>query len=111
VEVQRRFGEMGPTVAEGRDIGTVVFPKAKCKIYLDASLEERTQRRATELRAKGLDVDLDALRAEIHQRDEGSRNRKDSPLRPAEDAVIMDTTAMSFEEVVDAMLLLAKEKL
>ncbi|MBI2435013.1 MAG: (d)CMP kinase [Candidatus Hydrogenedentes bacterium] len=111
VELQRRFGERQPTVAEGRDIGTVVFPKAKCKVFLDASIEERAQRRARQLEEKGAKVDLEQLRAEIHERDEKTRNRADSPLRPAEDAVILDTTNLTFDAVVDEIVRLAREKL
>ena len=66
----KRFGALGPTVAEGRDMGTVVFPKAKCKFFLDASLDERTRRRAVDLAAAGRSVDVATLRAEIHERDE-----------------------------------------
>lgn len=111
VELQRQFGELRPTVAEGRDIGTVVFPKAGCKIFLDASLDERTARRAKDMHAKGIDVDLAALRAEIHERDEKTRNRDDSPLRPAEDALILDTTHLTLDEVVDEIVRLARERL
>ncbi len=111
VELQRRFGERQPTVAEGRDIGTVVFPKAKCKIYLDASLECRTQRRAEDLKKAGQPFDLDKLRAEIHERDEKSRNRADSPLRRADDAVPVDTSGMTIDEVVAELARLARERL
>ncbi len=108
VEHQRRFGERGPTVAEGRDIGTVVFPQAPCKIYLDASLDCRTRRRASELAAKGVPVDFDQLREEIRDRDEKSTTRADSPLRRADDAVLLDTTDMTADEVVEAIASLAE---
>jgi len=111
VDHQRRFGERGPTVAEGRDIGTVVFPAAKCKIYLDASLDCRTRRRAAELAAKGLPVDFDQLREEIRDRDEKSRTRADSPLRRADDAVLVDSTDLTADQVVDALVALARERL
>jgi cytidylate kinase len=111
VALQRRFGEGQPTVAEGRDIGTVVFPKAKCKIYLDASLDERTRRRARQFEMKGVSVDCTELRAEIQERDEKSMNRADSPLRRAEDAVLLDTTALGPGEVVEAIARLARERL
>ncbi len=110
VELQRRFGERQPTVAEGRDIGTVVFPKARCKIYLDASLEERAQRRAAQLAEKGAEVDLARLRTEIHERDEKSKNRADSPLCQAEDAVLVDTTDLPADEVVSRLVALARER-
>lgn len=108
VELQREFGEKHPTVAEGRDIGTVVFPKAKCKIFLDASLNERARRRAKDLEAKGIPVDMAALEAEIHERDEKTRNRAEAPLRPADDAVILDTTNLSFQEAVEEIVRLAR---
>ncbi len=111
VELQRRFGERQPTVAEGRDIGTVVFPKAKCKIYLDASLECRTRRRADDLEKAGRPVDLDRLRDEIHERDEKSRNRADSPLRRADDALLVDTSDLSIDQVVTTLERLARERL
>ncbi|HEX73218.1 MAG TPA: (d)CMP kinase [Candidatus Hydrogenedentes bacterium] len=111
VALQRQFGQRGPAVAEGRDIGTVVFPKARCKIYLDASLAARTERRAKELETRGLPVDREKLCAEIHERDEQSRNRADSPLRRAEDAVLLDTTDLTPDEVVARIVQLAREKL
>lgn len=100
VELQRAFGHAQPTVAEGRDMGTVVFPEAACKFFLEASLDERTRRRAEELRANGVDVDIEALRAEIRERDEKTRTRKTAPLRPAPDARMLDTTALTIDEVV-----------
>lgn len=111
VELQRRFGEKQPTVAEGRDIGTVVFPKARCKVFLDASLETRAARRARQLEEKGMTVDMEQLRADLHERDEQSRNRADSPLRRADDAVLVDTTDLSFDEAVDKIVALAKKVL
>ncbi len=111
VSLQRAFGAKQPTVAEGRDICTVVFPKAKCKVFLDASLEERARRRAAQLRAQGVDVDLEALRQGILERDENTRQRRESPLRRAEDASLVDTTAMTLDEVVDRVVCLAREVL
>lgn len=111
VALQRRFGEQQPTVAEGRDIGTVVFPMARCKIFLDASLDARTERRARQLLEKGAPVDREKLRADLHERDEQSRNRADSPLRQADDAVLLDTTALSFDEAVDEIVSLARKVL
>lgn len=111
VALQRRFGEQQPTVAEGRDIGTVVFPKAQCKIFLDASLEARTERRARQLQEKGAAVDREKLRADLNERDEQSRNRADSPLRQADDAVLLDTTALTFEEAVGEIVALARKVL
>ncbi|MBX3176458.1 MAG: (d)CMP kinase [Candidatus Hydrogenedentes bacterium] len=111
VALQRRFGEQQPTVAEGRDIGTVVFPRARCKIFLDASLDTRTERRARQLEEKGLAADREKLRAELNERDEQSRNRADSPLRQADDAIRVDTTSMTFDEAVDAIAALARKAL
>lgn len=111
VELQREVGERAPTVAEGRDIGTVVFPKARCKIYLDASIEERARRRACDLEAKGHRVDIETLKADIHDRDEKAKNRADSPLRRADDAHLVDTTALSPDEVVAEIVRLARSLL
>ena len=111
VELQREFGCRRPTVAEGRDIGTVVFPTARCKIYLDASLECRTKRRALEMEAKGMPVNFDELLEEIRDRDEKSMNRADSPLRRADDAILVDTTEMDTEQVVATLVSLARERL
>jgi len=111
VDLQRAFGEAGPTVAEGRDIGTVVFPHAGCKIFLDASPEQRAERRAAQLAEKGITVDLEELQQEIRVRDEASRKRRISPLRQADDAVLVDTTSLSFDEVVDRIVAIAQEKL
>jgi len=111
VELQRRFGEVGPTVAEGRDIGTVVFPQAGCKVFLDASAECRAERRARQLTEKGIPFDRTELEQEIRDRDEASRKRKISPLRQAEDAVLVDTSAMSFDEVTNAIVNIARQKL
>lgn len=108
VALQQQFGAKGPTVAEGRDIGTVVFPKAKCKVYLDASLDERTRRRAAQLAEKGTHVDLDQLRQELDERDRKNVTREIAPLRKAGDAVCVDTTAMTLEQVVDAIVVLAR---
>ena len=105
---QRAVGVRGPTVAEGRDIGTVVFPKAKCKIYMTASLDERARRRAADLEAQGRSVDLDALREEIRARDDESLTRRESPLRRAEDAILLDTTSMTLDQVVDRIVELAR---
>ncbi len=108
VELQREWGAKRPTVAEGRDMGTVVFPRAKCKVYMDASLDERARRRAAELKAKGTHVDIDALRQEIHERDHKAMTRAVSPLRRADDAVLVDTTAMTIEQVAARVADLAR---
>lgn len=111
VELQREYGCLRPTVAEGRDMGTVVFPNARCKIYLDASIECRARRRARELEEHGISVSLQELMAEIKDRDEKSMTRADSPLRRADDAFLVDTTHLSFEEVVMRLVALARERL
>lgn len=109
VDLQRDFGKRHPTVAEGRDMGTIVFPRAKCKIFLDASLDERTKRRAKELSARGVPVDFEQLRKEIQERDEKNRNRAASPLKPAEDAIYLDSSSLTVDEVVSSILTLARK--
>ena len=111
VALQREFAARRPMVAEGRDVGTVVFPEARCKIFLDASLEERTRRRTAELRAKGVAVDMDALREEVRVRDEKTRTRAVAPLRRAEDATLVDSTDLTLDEVVDRIVRLARSLL
>ena len=108
VELQRAIGAKGPTVAEGRDIGTVVFPDAVCKVYLDASLEERARRRAEEFAGKGIAVNRETLLEEIRVRDEKDMTRDIAPLRRADDAAIVDTTGMSPDEVVDTIVAMAR---
>lgn len=110
VERQRELGQGGGVVAEGRDIGTVVFPQAPVKIFLVASPMERARRRAKDLEAKGHTVDLDELAAEIARRDAYDSNRAVSPLKPAEDAVHVDTDNLSVEQVVDTILDIARER-
>ncbi len=111
VDLQRAVGAQKPVVAEGRDMGTVVFPKAKCKIYMDASLDERARRRAAELAAKEIGFDFDVLREEIRIRDEKTMTRAESPLRRADDAVLLDTTGLTLDEVVARVVEIAREKL
>ena len=111
VALQRRFARAAPCVAEGRDLGTVVFPQARCKVFLDASLEARAQRRAQDLAAAGHAFDVDQVRTEIAARDARTATRADSPLRQADDAVRIDTTGLTLEQVVDAIAALARERL
>ena len=111
VQLQREFAVDRPTVAEGRDMGSVVFPNARCKIYMEASLEERTRRRMRDLERKGVTVDFDELKAEIHERDEKTKNRRVAPLRRAEDAIYLDTTELPLEQVVDRVVALARQSL
>ncbi len=100
VRTQRNIGAEGRCVVEGRDIGTVVFPNAPVKIFLAASLEERARRRRRELSDRGVIQGLEALMEEIRTRDAMDSEREDSPLRQAEDAIVMDTTRMTIEEQV-----------
>lgn len=111
VRLQRELGTAQPTVAEGRDMGTVVFPDACCKIYLDASLEERTRRRAEQLTGQGREVDMAVLREEIAARDRNDTTRTVGPLRKADDAYVLDTSALSFDEVVEAIVARARAAL
>lgn len=101
--MQRRVAARGSIVSEGRDQGTVVFPDAGCKFFLVADPEERVRRRARELQARGRAVDLDGLRREQAERDDRDARRALAPLRPADDAVRIDSTALSLEEVVGRM--------
>jgi len=110
VAEQRRAGEQGRVVMEGRDIGSVVFPHADLKIFLDASPEVRASRRQRELEEKGESLEFARVLEEVHERDRRDRERKMSPLVRAADAVIVDNTAMDAEETARAIVLLAKEK-
>jgi CMP/dCMP kinase len=103
VALQRALGTAGGVVMEGRDIGTVVFPDAPVKLYLTAAPAERARRRALELRTRGEQVDEAALADELAARDRRDSGRANSPLRPATDAQIIDTTHLPFDEVVDLM--------
>ncbi|QSX42495.1 (d)CMP kinase [Shewanella cyperi] len=97
---QRAFNVAPGLIADGRDMGTVVFPTAPAKIYLTASAEERAQRRYNQLRDKGFDVNIDRLLAEIIERDERDMNRPVAPLVPAEDALVIDTTGIAIDDVL-----------
>ena len=109
VAVQRTLGAPGAIVMEGRDIGTVVFPEASVKFYLTADPAARAARRAAELRARGGPVDESALARELAVRDRRDARRAHSPLRPAPDAVVIDTTPLALEAVVDLMERVARE--
>lgn len=102
VEQQRQLGASGGVVMEGRDIGTVVFPDAEVKIFLDAEPEVRGNRRYRQGGPAQTEVTEEAVVRELKERDARDRNRQESPLRPAEDAVILDSTAMSLDEVLAA---------
>ena len=101
---QRAFRNTPGLIADGRDMGTVVFPDAQVKIFLDASAEERANRRCKQLQAKGFDVNFGHLLAEIKERDDRDRNRPVAPLKPADDALVVDSTQMSIDEVVERIL-------
>ena len=110
VDQQRRMGETGGVLMDGRDIGTVVFPKAQLKVFLTATVEERALRRYRELVAKGAEVDLAQLQQEIALRDKQDMERAISPLRQAEDALYLDTSEMNIEQVVAAIKQLVQER-
>jgi cytidylate kinase len=104
VELQRRLGKQKDSVLDGRDIGTVVFPDADKKFYLDAKFEERVNRRYKELRAQGENVTLADVSTDLNNRDTTDSTREFSPLKKAEDAIYIDTTEMTIEEVVNKVL-------
>jgi len=110
VERQRQIG-VGGIVMEGRDIGTVVFPRADVKIYLDASAEERARRRASDPAHSGGPAALAEVKTALTERDELDRTRPASPLQAAEDAVVIDTTGKSVDEVVREIMGVIKERL
>ncbi len=110
VAEQRRAGTGGGVVMEGRDIGTAVFPDADLKIYLDASVEVRAGRRQKEHVAKGEKFSLEHMKSEVRERDKRDKEREASPLVRAEDAVLVDNTAMDVEETARLIVMLAKER-
>ncbi len=103
-QTQRAIGEMSPLVAEGRDMGTVVFPDARFKFFLDAAPEVRAMRRLRDLEERGEAAELTSLTEQIRQRDALDRNRAVAPLRPAPDALIVDTSQLDIEGVLGVML-------
>ena len=108
VEQQRRIGNAGDYVVEGRDIGTTVFPNAAVKVFMTASAEERARRRVKQNENRGIgDTDFDTVLADIIKRDEIDSSRDTSPLRPAEDAVMLDTSDLTIEEAVEFICSLA----
>ena len=104
LQMQRKMGEDGGVVMEGRDIGTVVFPDADIKIYLDAIVEERGRRRYKELIAKGEDVTLKDITEGIIRRDRNDSSRELAPLKPARGAYHIDSTNITLEEVIEEIL-------
>lgn len=101
---QQAIGRMTSLVAEGRDMGSVVFPDAKHKFFLDASIDVRAKRRYAQLKGMGMEEDLERIRAQIRIRDDQDRNRVVAPLKPAPDAVIIDTSALDVERVLEKIL-------
>jgi len=104
VSRQRELGANGGVVLEGRDIGTVVFPQAEVKFFLKASAEVRGQRRFLELQSKGVEAGLARTIAEVKARDNADMNRSTSPLKQADDAIVIDTTDLDIPQVLDEML-------
>jgi cytidylate kinase len=104
LRLQRKLAEQGNVVMDGRDIGTHVLPDAEVKIFLTASVQERALRRWKELRAKGKDAQLSDMEKEIAERDHRDMNRETAPLRQAEDAVLIDTTGIPIDQVVERIL-------
>jgi cytidylate kinase len=104
VRLQRLMGENGQTVAEGRDMGTVVFPETPTKFYLDASLKERARRRWLQLRELGMEQEEGDVLEELRTRDLCDTTRSHSPLKRADDAIYIDTTGMSLEQVVETLV-------
>ncbi len=111
VQMQREMGKEGGVVLEGRDIGTIVFPDADVKFYLDAQRDERIRRRYDEMVEKGVKVDLKETQEELLQRDHNDIHRTYSPLKKATDAVFIDSTHRSVEEVVEEMVRVIKERI
>ena len=104
VKHQQRIGGAGSIIAEGRDLTTIVFPNADFKFYLDASVTERAKRRLAELQRQNVDITLAAVEVEISDRDEKDKTRAHSPLRAADDAIIVDTTDKTINEVVNIII-------
>lgn len=107
----RKLTKDSRVIMDGRDIGTVVLPEATIKIYITASVEERAKRRQKELFEKGIQTSIEVLKEEIKERDERDTSREISPLKPAQDALLVDTTLCSFEEVVSNISKIIQQKL
>ena len=109
--LQQQLAERHSVVMDGRDIGTVVLPKAQVKVFLTASPEERARRRFEEMRQKGENAEYQQVLEELQQRDYQDAHRAVAPLKPAEDAVLLDTTGLSLQDVVERLVALVNEKL
>ena len=110
LEIQRKIAEGKDVIMEGRDIGTTVFPNADIKIYLDATPEERARRRVLQNKEKGIETSYEEVLENIKDRDKRDSTRKVAPLKKAEDAIYIDSSDMTIEEVVDKVITLIKEK-
>lgn len=110
VALQQKLAKTADVIMDGRDIGTCVLPDAKVKIYLTASVEARAKRRFLELTEKGADCNLDEIKKDIEERDYRDMHREASPLKQAEDAVLVDSSNMNIEEVVEAILNIWQER-
>ena len=110
VEKQREMASQANVVMEGRDIGTVVFPGAPVKVYLDATPEVRAGRRVKELREKGLEAHVDEIAGQIRERDRRDSTRADSPLMQANDAVYVDSSGLDIGEVEEAILRIVRDR-
>ena len=110
LELQRALGRKGSVVAEGRDIGTVIFPEAEVKIFLDASVNERARRRFDELRKAGRSVSLEETTREIEERDKRDSERALAPLRKADDALSIDSSGLSADAVAERVLQRIRER-
>ena len=110
LQMQRELAQKHSVIMDGRDIGTVVLPEAEVKIFLTASSEERARRRYLELIQRGMPQEYETVLREVVERDQNDTNRKIAPLRPAEDAVLLDTTGMDFEESKRRMVAIIREK-
>lgn len=108
---QREFGRRHGAVMDGRDIGTVVFPEAPIKLFVTAATEERARRRWAELHARGVAADLDQVEAELRARDAQDAGRSTAPMKPAEDAVLLDTTDLDAEAAYAAALVLVRTRM
>ena len=104
LELQRSLGASGGVVVEGRDIGTVVFPRAEVKFFLTASLRARARRRHDELRERGVDVSLEQTQADVQSRDQADQQREFAPLRQADDAILIDSSDRTASQVVDQLV-------
>ena len=111
LDFQRAFARrMGGAVLDGRDIGTVICPNAEVKLFVTASAEVRAERRYLELSGNGHNVTLDEVLADVKARDERDMNRSVAPLKPADDAILIDSTQMSIEEVLETVQTMARER-